>query len=99
MNTTQHAELQPALASGISDRAFRLYCALVLTTTGEWTAIPKVAAECRITPHQARGPLTQLVDKSLIERERVYETGSSGRKTWHTYVRLIEDATEVREAA
>ncbi|WP_108934612.1 hypothetical protein [Streptomyces ardesiacus] len=88
--STPTTVLQPALASGISDRAFRLYCLLVLCTDG-WVSIPPVAAMCGLTPHQIRLPLAELCDAGMVERDRRYETGDTGRKTWHTYIRLTDD--------
>jgi predicted ArsR family transcriptional regulator len=87
--------LRPALASGISDRAFRLYCVIVLRTNGEWVPIPPLAEQCSLTAHQVRLPLAELRAAGMIERDRRYERGGTGRKTWHTYVRLSDGAGEV----
>ncbi|OEJ21008.1 hypothetical protein [Streptomyces subrutilus] len=95
MNPTQQTVLDPALATDISDRAFRLYTVLVLRTSGEWTAIPSLAAALGLTPHQVRFPLSELRASAMVETNRVYETGEHDRKTWHTYVRLPEDTTSV----
>lgn len=91
--TTPTDVLEPALASGISDRAFRLYCVLVLRTEGGWVSIPPVAAKCGLTSHQIRLPLAELCAVGIVERHRRYETGDTGRKTWHTYVRLVDDTS------
>lgn len=92
MNPTQQTAVDPALAADISDRAFRLYLVLVLRTSGEWKSIPWLAAERGLTSHQVRFPLAELRDSAMVETKRVYETGEHGRKTWHTYVRIPEDA-------
>ncbi len=99
MPISPHTALGPALAKRISDRAFRLYCYLVLRTDGEWTTIPAMAAACGLTHHQTRSPLAELRDAGLVEQDRRYETGSHGRKTWRTYVRLPFDATTGEAAA
>ncbi|MEV7512099.1 hypothetical protein AB0O57_29495 [Streptomyces sp. NPDC091201] len=92
MNPTPQDALNPALATAISDRAFRLYTVLVLRTAGEWTAIPSLAAALGLTPHQVRFPLSELRSQDMVETNRVYETGGNNRKTWRTYVRLPDDA-------
>ncbi|MGW3628371.1 hypothetical protein [Streptomyces sp. NPDC000880] len=94
MNSPRTA-LEPALATDISDRAFRLYCYLVLRTSGEWVTIPTMAAACGLNPYQARAPFAELRDAAMVETDRVYEPGDTGRKTWRTYVRLPEDTASV----
>ncbi|MEE1764436.1 hypothetical protein [Streptomyces sp. SP18BB07] len=87
--------LAPALASDISDRAFRVLHVLALHTDGGWTAVPVVAAKLGMKPHQVRGALAELCTERLAEKDRRYELGDTGRKTWHTYFRLVDDnATE-----
>ena len=78
----------PALAEGISDRAFRLYCYLVLESDGGWVTVQDAADACNLTNHQAREPLSELRDACMAESRRVYEMGAHGRKTWHTHFRL-----------
>ncbi|MFB7403403.1 hypothetical protein ACFCZR_24820 [Streptomyces rubiginosohelvolus] len=80
-----------SLAADMSDRAFRVYCVLVLRTTGEWTDFPFVAAEINLNPHEIRHALTELFGTGLVQKDRRYETGATGRKTWHTYVRLAPE--------
>jgi hypothetical protein len=46
-----------------------------------------------LTSHQIRLPLAELCAAGIVERDRRYETGDTGRKTWHTYVRLVEDTS------
>ncbi|MDH6628677.1 putative ArsR family transcriptional regulator [Streptomyces sp. LBL] len=84
--------LAPALAGGISDRAFRLFCVLVLRTDGGWVPVPRFAAMCGMTSHQIRMFLAELRAADIVETERRYEPGDTGRKTWHTYLRLVDDA-------
>ncbi|MET9776122.1 hypothetical protein ABZ023_18010 [Streptomyces sp. NPDC006367] len=96
--STPTTVLEPALASSISDRAFRLFCLLVLRTDG-WVPIPPVAAMCGLTPHQVRLALAELRNVGMIERDRRYETGDTGRKTWHTYIRLTGDEGQRESAA
>ncbi|MEU1311076.1 hypothetical protein ABZ419_19600 [Streptomyces cinnamoneus] len=83
-----HTHIAPALAEGISDRAFRLYCYLVLESDGGWVTVQDAADACNLTNHQAREPLSELRKEGMAESRRVYEMGSHGRKTWHTYFRL-----------
>ena len=86
-------DFAPALAGGISDRAFRLYCYLVLYSRG-WVTVQAAADACSLTNHQAREPLSELREASMVESRRVYEMGAQGRKTWHTHFRLLPEATE-----
>ncbi|MFF4543590.1 hypothetical protein ACFY1J_04995 [Streptomyces sp. NPDC001406] len=93
--TTPTDVLDPALASDISDRAFRLFCAITThpaDADDPWVAIPPIAERMRLTPHQVRLPLAELRKANMVVSQRRYETGSTGRKTWHTYVRLVDDA-------
>lgn len=83
--------LQRSLAAQISDRGFRVFCVLVLHPSGEWRDIPSIAAAVQLNPHQIRHAITELCGAGLIEKERRYESGASGRKTWHTYVRPLDD--------
>lgn len=96
--TTPTDVLDPALASDISDRAFRLLCAVTThPTDGDtpWVTLPPIAKRMRLTPHQVRQALAELRDARMVVTERRYEMGSTGRKTWRTYVRLVDDnATE-----
>ncbi|MCX4677589.1 hypothetical protein OG413_20165 [Streptomyces sp. NBC_01433] len=80
--------IAPALAGGISDRSFRLYCYLVLQSDGEWVTVQDAADACNLTNHQAREPLAGLREAGMVESRRVYEMGVRGRKTWHTHFRL-----------
>ncbi|MCG8971727.1 hypothetical protein [Streptomyces sp. CL12-4] len=89
--TTANATLDQGLAADISDRAFRLYCVLVLRSNGEWMTIPRLARQCKLTPHQARGPVTELHAVGLLERKLRYET-HQGRRSKVTYFRLANDA-------
>ncbi|MEU6755965.1 hypothetical protein [Streptomyces sp. NPDC046685] len=89
----QSAALAQELATGISDRAFRLYCLLVLRTAGQWTPLSVMAEGCGLTNHEARQPLSELTGAGLAVKQRVYVTGSTGRKTWQTRVRLAEDTS------
>ncbi|MFZ3557233.1 hypothetical protein [Streptomyces sp. BH055] len=90
--------IKPALATGISDRAFRLFCVLVLHTDGEWVRVQDVADDCNLTNHQVRAPLAELRKADMVESRRVYEQGSQGRPTWHTHFRLAP-ATNSEAAA
>ncbi|MFJ2745293.1 hypothetical protein ACIO3O_37180 [Streptomyces sp. NPDC087440] len=93
---TRTTPLGPALATGISDRAFRLYSVLVLTTSGgQWVTIPELAAACRLKPYEARPALSELRKADMVEADRRYVTGDTGRKTWRTYIRLPEDTASV----
>lgn len=85
--------LEQELATDISDRAFRLYCVLVLRTAGQWTPLNAMAEGCGLTNHEARRPLAELLQARLAVKKRVYVTGTTGRKTWQTRVRLAEDTT------
>ncbi|MGI5337638.1 hypothetical protein ACQEVS_09705 [Streptomyces sp. CA-181903] len=89
MSTRTH--LAPALAEGISDRAFRLYCYLVLESDGEWVTVQDAADACNLTNHQSRGPLSELRKQGMAESRRVYEMGRLGRRTWHTHFRLPQE--------
>ncbi|MFC9280943.1 hypothetical protein [Streptomyces collinus] len=92
--TDTHA---PALASSISvsDRAFRIFFALATEMDRGWVRVSSVASQLDMTSHQIRLPLAELRDAGITTHERRYETGDTGRKTWHTYVRLVDDnATE-----
>ncbi|MET8717458.1 hypothetical protein ABZV52_30280 [Streptomyces sp. NPDC004735] len=91
--TTPTDVMTDALGSSISHLAFRVLHVLALHMDAGWVDIPPIAKKCRMTPHQIRLPLTELRDAHLIEHERRYETGATGRKTWHTYVRLVGDST------
>ncbi|MFG2408729.1 hypothetical protein ACGFR8_31185 [Streptomyces brevispora] len=91
--TTPTAFMAEALASSISHAAFRVLHVLALHMNSGWVDIPPIAEKCRMTPHQIRLPLAELREVHLIEHERRYETGATGRKTWHTYVRLVDDST------
>ncbi|MEU8911815.1 hypothetical protein [Streptomyces nigrescens] len=88
-----HTHISPALAGGISDRAFRLYCYLVLEGDGGWATVQDAADACNLTNHQSREPLSELRKAGMVESRRVYEMGAHGRKTWHVYFRLPQDAT------
>ncbi|WP_413100933.1 hypothetical protein [Streptomyces sp. Inha503] len=95
--STRTVDVAPVLAGGISDRAFRLYCYLVLYSRGCWVTVQDAADACGLTNHQAREPLSELREAGLAESQRVYEKGDHGRKTWHTYFRLVETTSEVEE--
>lgn len=56
-----------------------------------WVSIPPIAELLGMTPHQIRLPLAELRAAGMVEHDRRYETGDTGRKTWHTYVRLADD--------
>lgn len=86
-------EIAPALAGGISDRAFRLYCYLVLASDGGWVTVQDAADACNLTNHQAREPLSELREAAMAESRRVYEMGAHGRKTWHTHFRLLQETS------
>jgi hypothetical protein len=89
--------LAPALASSISvsDRAFRIFYALAAEMDPGWVRVASVAKQIEMTSHQIRLPLAELREKRITTQERRYETGETGRKTWHTYVRLVgDDITE-----
>lgn len=95
--TTPTDVLDPALASDISDRAFRLFCAITTHPTdgdNPWVTLPPIAERMRLTPHQVRQALTELRDARMVVTERRYEMGSTGRKTWRTYVRPADDASK-----
>lgn len=79
--------LNQRLASDISDRAFRLYCAAVISSRGEWVHIPALAAQCALTPHQARRPVAELLAAGLLERRCKYGT-TDGRRAKSTLFRL-----------
>ncbi len=83
--------MRPALASGISDRAFRVLHVLALHLDSGWVPIPPIADLLGMTPHQIRLPLAELRAAGMVEHDRRYVTGDTGRKTWHTYVRLADD--------
>lgn len=86
----------PALASSISvsDRAFRIFYALTLELDRGWVPVPAIADQLKMTSHQIRLPLAELRTAGLVESERRYEKGATGRPTWHTYIRLTDDTTE-----
>lgn len=88
---SSHAQITPALDQGISDRAFRLFCFLVLEG-GRWVTVQDAADACALTNHQARKPLSDLRKAKMAESRRVYELGSHGRKTWHTHFRTVDQA-------
>ncbi|MFE3139607.1 hypothetical protein [Streptomyces scopuliridis] len=88
-----HTHITPALAGGITDRAFRLYCYLVLESDGDWVTVQDAADACNLTNHQAREPLSELREAGMAESRRVYEMGAHGRKTWHTHFRLPQETT------
>ncbi|MYW67114.1 hypothetical protein GTY65_24040 [Streptomyces sp. SID8379] len=90
--------IKPALANGISDRAFKVFCVLVLSSDGEWVRVQDVAEDCNLTNHQVRAPLAALRKARMVESRRVYEQGSQGRPTWHTHFRLAP-ATNSEAAA
>ncbi|MEU8540925.1 hypothetical protein AB0C52_13210 [Streptomyces sp. NPDC048717] len=90
---SSHTRIAPALAEGISDRAFRLYCFLVLAGGNQWVTVQDAADACALTNHQARKPLSDLRKATMVESRRVYELGSHGRKTWHTHFRTIQERT------
>ncbi|MFF8789246.1 hypothetical protein [Streptomyces sp. NPDC015125] len=83
----------PALASSISvsDRAFRILYALATEMDRGWVPVSSVAEQLEMTSHQIRLPLTELREAGITDHERRYEVGDTGRKTWHTYVRLVGD--------
>ncbi|NGO67874.1 hypothetical protein [Streptomyces boncukensis] len=89
---SSHTDIAPALAGRISDRAFRLYCFLVLRSKGGWVTVQDAAYACNLTNHQAREPFSELRVAGMAESRRVYETGAHGRKTWHTHFRLTPEA-------
>lgn len=89
-----HTHDAPALAGGISDRAFRLYCYLVLESDGDWITVQGAADACNLTNHQAREPFSELREAGMAESRRVYEMGDHGRKTWHTHFRLPVTTSE-----
>ncbi|MER6109258.1 hypothetical protein [Streptomyces hirsutus] len=91
--TTRTTVLKPALASSISDPAFRLYCVLVLHIGDGWAPVPLVAEKRGLKPHQIRLHLAELHAAGMIKRDRRYERGATGRPTWHTYVCLDDNAT------
>ncbi|MFD7334950.1 hypothetical protein ACFV98_02955 [Streptomyces violascens] len=91
---SSQTDIAPALAGGISDRAFRLYCYLVLESDGDWVTVQDAADACNLTNHQAREPLSELREALMAESRRVYEMGVHGRKTWHTHFRLQETTCE-----
>ncbi|MFE0058641.1 hypothetical protein [Streptomyces sp. NPDC059003] len=93
-----HTPIAPAVAGEISDRAFRLYCYLVLESDGGWVTVQDVADGCNLTNHQAREPLSELRGAGMAESRRVYEMGTHGRKTWHTHFRLPQDTTSEAKA-
>ncbi|MFG2141812.1 hypothetical protein [Streptomyces sp. NPDC048650] len=91
--STRTVDIAPALAGGTSDRAFRLYCYLVLYSRGGWVTVQDLSDACNLTNHQARGPLSELRAACMVESQRVYEMGALGRKTWHTHFRLPQETT------
>ncbi|WP_399554059.1 hypothetical protein [Streptomyces anulatus] len=93
INTLEHR-----LDTAMSDRAFRVFCVLVLRTAGEWRDIPYVADAVNLTTHEIRSTIAELHTAGLIRKERRYETGVSGRKTWHTYIALTDDTTPLSSA-
>ncbi|MCD9903229.1 hypothetical protein LUR56_31255 [Streptomyces sp. MT29] len=98
--TTPTDVMKPALASPISDRAFRVLHVLALhmddaRQADGWVAIPPIAERLGMTSHQIRLPLAELRTTGMIEHDKRYERGATGRMTWHTYVRFVGDhATE-----
>ncbi|MEU3200922.1 hypothetical protein [Streptomyces sp. NPDC006996] len=87
--------MKPALASGISDRAFRILYVLAVDMERGWVPLSSVAERLEMTSHQIRLPVSELRAAGLIEHDRRYERGSTGRPTWRTYARLVDDnATE-----
>ncbi|MEU5748257.1 hypothetical protein ABZ804_22295 [Streptomyces sp. NPDC047726] len=90
MNSTRAVEQN--LASGISDRAFRLYCVAVLRSSGEWTTIPELAAACNLTPHQARQGVVELHTANLLEKRCQYKT-INGRREKSMLFRLRDENT------
>ncbi|MFI1201592.1 FaeA/PapI family transcriptional regulator [Streptomyces sp. NPDC020883] len=93
--SSRTVDIAPALAGGISDRAFRLYCYFLHYSRGGWVTVQEAANACSLTNHQAREPLSELRAEGMVESRRVYEMGAHGRKTWHTHFRLLpETATE-----
>ncbi|MCX4976420.1 MULTISPECIES: hypothetical protein [unclassified Streptomyces] len=87
--TALRTPLDQVLASDISDRAFRLYAALVLNTSGGWVALADIADRAALNSHEARGPLAELSSAGLAEKNRRW---ISHLKTHRAYVRLF-DAT------
>ncbi|MBT2395268.1 hypothetical protein [Streptomyces sp. ISL-100] len=85
--SSRTVDIAPALGGKLSDRAFRLYCYLVLFGQ-DWVTVQDAADACSLTNHQAREPLSELREAGMVESRRVYEMGSHGRKTWHTHFRL-----------
>ncbi|MGG2460106.1 FaeA/PapI family transcriptional regulator [Streptomyces sp. RGM 3693] len=88
--SSRTVDIAPALGGDISDRAFRLYCYLVLYSRG-WVRVQDAADACSLTNHQAREPLSELREAGMVESQRVYEMGAHGRKTWHTHFRLLSE--------
>ncbi|MFB8120627.1 hypothetical protein ACFQ6U_13565 [Streptomyces sp. NPDC056465] len=83
--------LDQELASGISDRAFRLYCAAVLRSRSEWTSISVLAAQCGLRPYQARQPVAELHAAGLLEKRCKYSTKQGGGREKSTLFRLRDD--------
>ncbi|MEU1592754.1 hypothetical protein ABZ468_07810 [Streptomyces sp. NPDC005708] len=79
--------LSKALASDITDRAFRLYAALLFTGSHDWSALTDLANSAALTSHEARGPLLELCTAGLTEKERRWVPEL---KTHRAYVRLLE---------
>ncbi|GGW95378.1 hypothetical protein GCM10010341_15750 [Streptomyces noursei] len=90
--SSKTVDFAPALAGGMSDRAFRLYCYLLHYSRG-WVTVQEAADACSLTNHQAREPLSELRKEGIVESRRVYEMGAHGRKTWHTHFRLLPETT------
>ncbi|MGW2550141.1 hypothetical protein [Streptomyces sp. NPDC001635] len=82
--------LSTALASDITDRAFRLYAALIFTGTHDWSALADLANNAALTSHEARGPLLELCSAGLAVKERRWVPTL---KTHRAYVRLAEPVT------
>src|SRR5262249_35847531 len=84
--------LSAALASDITDRAFRLYAALLFTGSHDWSALTDLANSAALTSHEARLPLLELCTAGLAEKERRWVPEL---KPPRAYVRLLEAAATV----
>ncbi|MFF9901210.1 hypothetical protein [Streptomyces longispororuber] len=74
--------LDEVLASGISDRAFRLYCALILAATDAWVPLADLAERTGLTSHEARGPLGELASAGLAEKDRRWVPGLKSNRAY-----------------
>jgi transcription initiation factor IIE alpha subunit len=84
--------------SKFSDRAFRINFALMMEMPPGWIAVSDIAEHLGMSSHKIRMALAELRGNGIIARQRRYETGDTGRKTWHTYVRLVDDNTTEADA-